>query len=188
MSDEEKKTAESEVEKLKEESLEELENYREDGNAENEKMINDARERLNKIFSDLKQWTKDTSDPEKIKAVLENSKENVTKTLQESREKAVEISNSESFRKTIDGTKDVLEGTLGLISEGFKATGELLMNNPAMKNAAQRADERMDTLRKSEGLKRGVDAAEEFTNKMNSTIFGGLRNLLDKKDDGDGQQ
>lgn len=168
------------VEKLHEETVEKLEELREEGNDENEKVIDDARKSLDKIFKDLKNWTKENSDPEKIKATFGKAKDDVSKVLENARKKAVEVSNSDNFKKTIDSSKDFLEGAGGLIADGFKATADFLMQNDKVNEFVGKADEKLNTLRDSEGLKRGVDAAEELSNKVNSAIFGGLKNFFDK--------
>ncbi len=179
MADEEKNV----VEELKEESMNQLETLREEGNDENEKVIEDSKERLNKIFDDLKDWTKDTSDPEKIKAAFEKAKEEVSDVFKSAKEKAIEVSNSENFIKTVDASKNLVIGATGLIADGFKAGADVLMRNDTVKKAVEKTSDRIDDYRDSEGLKKVVDTAEELTEKLNSTLFGGLHKFFNSDED-----
>lgn len=172
---------ESVVENLEESSVKELDALREDNNSENQKVVDDAQKKLSDIFEDLRNVIRDNSDPEKIKENFNNSRENVLDILENTRKKAVEVSNSDNFKQTIDAGKDFLEGAGGMISDGFKAGADLLMSNDNIADFVNKANARLDVLRDSEGLKKGVDAAEELTNKVNQSVFGAIQKFFDKK-------
>lgn len=176
---------ESVVEKLEETSIKELDALREENNSENEKVVEDAKKKLSDIFDELREMIKDNSDPEKIKENFVTSKEKVIDLLSSTRQKVVEVSNSDNFKQTVDAGKDFLEGAGGLISDGFKAGADLLMSNDNIADLVNKANSHLDILRDSEGLKKGVDAAEELTSKVNQAVFGGLQKFFDKKDGDD---
>ena len=160
---------ESVVENLEESSVKELNALREDNNSENQKVVDDAQKKLSDIFEDLRNVIQDNSDPEKIKENFNNSREKVLDILENTRKKAVEVSNSDNFKQTIDAGKDFLEGA------------GLLMSNDNIADFVNKANARLDVLRDSEGLKKGVDAAEELTNKVNQSVFGAIQKFFDKK-------
>lgn len=172
---------ESVVENLEESSVKELDALREDNNSENQKVVDDAQKKLSDIFEDLRNVIQDNSDPEKIKENFNNSREKVLDILENTRKKAVEVSNSDNFKQTIDAGKDFLEGVGGMISDGFKAGADLLMSNDNIADFVNKANARLDVLRDSEGLKKGFDAAEELTNKVNQSVFGAIQKFFDKK-------
>ena len=68
-----------------------------------------------------------------------------------------------------------------MISDGFKAGADLLMSNDNIADFVNKANARLDVLRDSEGLKKGVDAAEELTSKVNQSVFGAIQKFFDKK-------
>ena len=68
-----------------------------------------------------------------------------------------------------------------MISDGFKAGADLLMSNDNIADFVNKANARLDVLHDSEGLKKGVDAAEELTNKVNQSVFGAIQKFFDKK-------
>lgn len=175
------------VDELEEKSLEELEAFHEENNEENEKVVDEGKKQIKDIFADLRQVLKENSEPEKIKENINKAKENVVNTINTTRDKAVEVSNSDSFKQAIDGGKDLIEGTTGLIADGFKAAGDILMSNESIANLVGKADKHLDVVRDSEGLKKGLDAAEEITNKLNKAVFGNLQKFFEKKDDEDSE-
>ena len=71
-----------------------------------------------------------------------------------------------------------------MIVDGFKTTTDILMSNDKIADLVDKADKRLDIVRESEGLKKGVDAAEELTDKFNKAVFGGIQKFFDKKDEG----
>ena len=94
----------------------------------------------------------------------------------------MEISNSEQFKNTVSAGKDFLIGAGVLIGDGIKAGADALMKNDNIKNFVNTADEKLDVLRESEGLKNAVDSAEQITQKVGDAVFSGIRKFLDKKD------
>lgn len=176
------------VEELEQTSLKELDALREENNTENEKVVEDAKKKLSDIFEELSDLIKENSDPDKIKENLSMTRSKVVEVLQTTKDKVIEVSNSEHFQQTVDAGKDLLEGSVGLISDGFKAGADLLMSNDNISDLVNKANARLDVLRDSDGLKKGVDAAEQLTNKMNKAVFGGLQKFFDgKKEDDDTQ-
>ena len=172
------------VDELEEKSLEELDSFREEDNKENEQVVDEGKKQIKDVFDDLRQILKENSDPEKIKENLTNAKDNVLNIVDTTRKKAVEVSNSDNFKQTIDASKDLIEGATGLIVDGFKTTTDILMSNDKIADLVDKADKRLDIVRESEGLKKGVDAAEELTDKFNKAVFGGIQKFFDKKDEG----
>lgn len=167
---------------LREEAITELATLEEKGNKDNEKIINDAREKIKSIFDDLQDWIRVNAEPEKVKEGLNRAKEETLKVLKTTREKAVEISNSDQFKNTVSAGKDFLVGAGNLIGDGLKAGADALMKNDNIKNFVNTADEKLDVLRESEGLKNVVDSAEEVSQKVGDAVFGGLRKFLEPKD------
>ncbi len=185
MSDEIQNNQKNVVEQLEESSIKELDALREENNNENEKVVEDAEKKLSDIIEELRQKIRENSDPEKIKENMSKSHEKVKELLETTREKAIEVSNSDHFKQTIDASKDLLEGATGMIGDGLKAGADLLKTNENVADLLDKANSRLDVLRESEGLKKGVDAAEEITNKVNDAIFSGFKKFFDKKDGDD---
>lgn len=180
MSDE-NKSAEV-VQELEDEAMNQLETLKEENNKENEEVIQDAKEKIKAIFEDLQTWIKENTEPEKVKEGLNKAKEDTLKVLKATKEKAIEISNSEQFKNTISAGKDFLLGAGTLIGDGLKAGADALMKNDNIRNFVNTADEKLDVLRESEGLKNAVDSAEQISLKVGDTVFNGIRKFLDKKD------
>lgn len=188
MSEEQKKveeTKEEVVEQLEEKTMEEIDELREEGNEENEKIVDDAQDKIKGIFDDLRTWVKENSDPETIKEKMNASKDEIIRILEVTKEKAIEVSNSDHFKQTVEAGKSLVEGSAGLIADGFKAGADLLMSNENIADLVNKADSKLDVLRESEGLQKTVDAAEELTGKVNEALFGGLRKFFEKKADGE---
>ena len=171
------------VEELKEEAINELSTLEEKDNKDNEKVIQDAKEKIKAIFDDLQIWIKQNTEPEKIKEGLNNAKEETIKVLKNTKEKAIEISNSEQFKNTVSAGKDFLLGAGGLIGDGIKAGADALMKNENIKKVVEAADEKLDVLRESESLRNAVDSAEEVSHKVGDALFSGIRNFFDKKEE-----
>ncbi len=180
MSDE-NKSAEV-VQELEDEAMNQLETLKEENNKENDEVIQDAKEKIKAIFEDLQTWIKENTEPEKVKEGLNKAKEDTLKVLKATKEKAIEISNSEQFKNTISAGKDFLLGAGTLIGDGLKAGADALMKNDNIRNFVNTADEKLDVLRESEGLKNAVDSAEQISLKVGDTVFNGIRKFLDKKD------
>lgn len=180
MSDE-NKSAEV-VQELEDEAMNQLETLKEENNKENDEVIQDAKEKIKAIFEDLQTWIKENTEPERVKEGLNKAKEDTLKVLKATKEKAIEISNSEQFKNTISAGKDFLLGAGTLIGDGLKAGADALMKNDNIRNFVNTADEKLDVLRVSEGLKNAVDSAEQISLKVGDTVFNGIRKFLDKKD------
>lgn len=176
-------TKEEVVEQLEEKTIDEIEDLREEGNPENEKVIDDAEKKVKGIFEDLRTWMKENSDPEKIKDQMNATKEDILDTLKTTRQKVLDVSNSDNFKKTVEAGKDLIEGSAGLIADGFKAGADILMSNENIAKVINKADKHLDTLRESEGLQSAVDAAEELTEKVNDALFGTLHRFFTKNDE-----
>ena len=170
------------VQELENEAMNQLETLKEDNNKENEEVIKDAKEKIKAIFEDLQEWIKENTEPEKVKEGLNKAKDETVKVLKATKEKALEISNSEQFKNTVSAGKDFLIGAGVLIGDGIKAGADALMKNDNIKNFVNTADEKLDVLRESEGLKNAVDSAEQITQKVGDAVFSGIRKFLDKKD------
>ena len=169
------------VEQLHEEALSELDSMSEEGNTENKKVLEEARAKMDSIFKDLNQRVQG-ADKDKMKENVNNAKDEVFKVLNRTKEKAVEVSQSDNFKDTMKSGKDFVSGAGTLLADAFKAGADTLMKNESIKNAVETADEKFDTLRDSEGLKNAIDKAEEVTGKVSETIFGAIKNFLEPKE------
>lgn len=124
------------IDETEKQSLNELATLKEADNEANEKIIDDAQADIRKIFADLKLWIRQNSDPEAIRANLENAKEQTIEVLSNARAKAIEVSESPEFRQTLEAGKDFLKGTGMLIGEGFKELKGALCQNPSIKKCS----------------------------------------------------
>ncbi|WP_304748511.1 hypothetical protein [Dubosiella newyorkensis] len=161
-----------------EKSLYELTTLKEANNAENDKIINDAQAQIRKIFSDLRDWLKQNSEPETIKQNLENAKEQTMRVLENARNKVIEVSNSDEFKNTVEAGKDFLKGTGGLIAQGFKDLKDELEKNPTMKKIFDNTDEQIEKLRTNENLKGAVDKVHEVGTKIGDAIFDSINSFF----------
>ena len=169
------------VDSLEEKSLSELSEMTEDDNKKNEKVIYDAQEEIKRIFTDLRRWIVRNSDPEAIKANLEKAKDDTIDVLNKTREKAIEVSESEQFKNTLEAGKDFLVGTGTLIMEGLNVCKESLMKNDIVKEFVDKADSKLDVLRENKNLQDAAAKTYEATEKLNKAIFDGVKNFFEKK-------
>lgn len=170
------------VDQLEEQSLNELETLREANNEDNKQVIEEAKKKIEDIYDDLKDWVKDNKDPEKVKAAMNKAKDDAIDVLNKTKDKAIEVSQSDQFKATLAAGKEFLVGAGTIIGNGLKAGADVLMQNEQIKNVVEKADEKLDVLRESEGLKSAVNTAEEVTGKVTQAVFGGIKKFLDKAD------
>ena len=169
------------VDSLEEKSLIELSEMTEEDNIKNEKFIYDAQVEIKRIFTDLRRWIVRNSDPEAVKENLEKAKEDTIEVLNKTREKAIDVSESEQFKKTMEAGKEFLVGTGTLIVEGFNVCKEALMKNDMVKEFVDKADSKLDVLRDNKNLQDAATKTFEATEKLNKAIFDGVKNFFEKK-------
>lgn len=114
------------IDDLEKESMLELEVMHESENTDNERIIEDAKSKIEKLFDDLRDLLKDASDPEKVKEALSQAKDDAKDILSSTKDKVVEVSESEQFKQTVSAGKEFLQGTAGLVVDGFKYGKETL--------------------------------------------------------------
>lgn len=114
------------VDELEQESLKELSTLEETDNEKNEKVIDDAKTKLDEIFTNVRELLKDVTDPEKVKVILSSAKEEAKNTLISTKDKVVEVSESDKFKETLSAGKEFLSGTTSLIVDGFQYGKEVL--------------------------------------------------------------
>ena len=149
--------------------------------ASQEEVVDDAKKKIEEIFNDLQDWLKDNMDPEAVKAALEKARQDSKDVLNRTKDRLVEIGNSEQFQSTMEAGKEFIQGTGEMIIDGVKAGTDALMRNDTIKKIVDHADSKLDVLRESEGLKKTVEAAEEVTEKVNKAVFDGIKSFLNKK-------
>ena len=169
------------VDSLEEKSLNELSVMKEENNEKNEKVIYDAQEEIKHIFQELRRWIVRNSDPEAIKVNLEKAKEDTVDVLKKTKEKAIEVSENEQFKKTLEAGKEFLSETGALVVEGFNVCKDLLMSNDAVKDFVEKADSKLDVLRENKNLQDAAAKTYEATEKLNKAIFDGVKNFFEKK-------
>ena len=125
--------------------------------------------------------TIDANDPEKVKEAVNKAKDDAVDILKTTKDKAVELSQSEQFKTTLTAGKDFLVGAGGMLADGLKAGADILMRNEQIKKVVDQADEKLDVLRESESLRNAVDTAEEVTGKVTEAVFGGIKKFFDKE-------
>ena len=131
------------IDDLEKESMLELEVMHESENTDNERIIEDAKSKIEKVFDDLRDLLKDASDPE----------------------------------------KEFLQGTAGLVVDGFKYGKETLRKNDSLRKVIDKADEKVDEIRTNDSVIRAVDKAEEVTGKATEALFSGLKKIFNKGDE-----
>ena len=169
------------VDSLEEKTLIELEEMTEKDNKENEKVIYDAQEEIKRIFTELRRWIIRNSEPEAVKENLEKAKDETVAVLKKTREKAIEASENEQFRKTLEAGKDFLTETGALVAEGFNVCKDILMSNEVVKDLVDKADSKLDVLRENKNLQDVAAKTYEATEKLNKAIFDGVKNFFEKK-------
>mgnify|MGYP006991481814 FL=1 len=95
----------------------------------------------------------------------------------------VEVSESEQFKQTMSAGKEFLQGTVGLVVEGFKFGKEALRKNDSLCKVIDKADEKVDEIRTNDSVIRAVDKAEEVTGKATEALFSGLKKIFNKGDE-----
>ena len=170
------------IDDLEKESMLELEVMQESENTDNERIIEDAKSKIEKLFDDVRDLLKDASDPEKVKEALSQAKEDVKDILSSTKDKLVEVSESEQFKQTMTAGKE-LQGTAGLVVDGFKYGKETLRKNDSLRKVIDKADEKVDEIRTNDSVIRAVDKAEEVTGKATEALFSGLKKIFNKGDE-----
>lgn len=167
------------VEELKEETISELNSMTEEDNQDNKRVLDDAKEKIDSIFKDLSDRVQN-ADADSIKEGMNNAKEEVLKVLNSAKEKVTEASDNENFKNTVNAGKDFLTGAGGMIGDAFQVASDKLMENDNVKNFVESADGKLDEIRENENLRKAVERAEDFTEKLSSTIFGYIKDFLDQ--------
>ena len=168
---------------LEKESIQELEVMHESENTDNERIIEDAKSKIEKIYDDVRDLLKDAKDPEKVKEALANAKDDVKDILAATKNKVIEVSESEQFKQTVSAGKEFLQGTAGLVVEGFKYGKDTLRKNDSLRKVIDKADEKVDEIRTNDSVIRAVDKAEEVTGKATDALFSGLKKIFNKGDE-----
>ena len=163
------------IDDLEKESMLELEVMHESENTDNERIIEDAKSKIEKVFDDLRDLLKDASDPQ--------AKEDAKDILSSTKDKVVEVSESEQFKQTVSAGKEFLQGTAGLVVDGFKYGKETLRKNDSLRKVIDKADEKVDEIRTNDSVIRAVDKAEEVTGKATEALFSGLKKIFNKGDE-----
>lgn len=177
----EEKNVDEIIDQTEKESLNELATLKEANNKANDEIIDEAQVEIKKIFADLKAWIRQNTDPDAIKANIENAKDQTIAVLNNARDKAIEVSNSPEFQQTLESGKDFLKGTGMLIGEGFKELKNAMCQNPTIKKVFDGADDQIEKLRENENLKDAVDHIQQATEKLNQAIFSGVNKFFKPK-------
>lgn len=180
-----RETAIDEMEKASQKALDAM---RENGNARNEEVVDDAEKKLDDIYVQFRAWMKENTQPERIKAQLDVVTKETAKVLDNTRKAVIDVANSEQFKSTMQSGKDFLTGTGAMISDGFKYGYDKLMEVPEFRKIAGKVDEGVDVLRHSTVLKNIVSSTEKGLNDFNNSLFGSLKSFFTdqpapKKDD-----
>lgn len=168
------------VDELEQESLKELSTLEETDNEKNEKVIDDAKTKLDDIFTNVRELLKDVTDPEKVKVILSSAKEEAKNTLTSTKDRVIEVSESDKFKETISAGKEFLSGTTSLIVDGFQYGKEVLRKNDSLRNIIDKTDEKVDEIRSNDSVIKAVDTAEELTSKATDAVFKGLKKIFNK--------
>lgn len=173
--------AEKVADQLEQESLNELQALREENNEQNEELVDEAEKKIREIYADFRKWVKINTEPERVKENLENAKDQTIEVLKATRAKAIEISESDDFRKAAGGIKDFLDGSAALIGEGLQYGKDQLKKNPFMKDVIDNVDNGIEKIRENEAIATVVDKAQELTENVTSAVFNGLKGFFEGK-------
>ncbi len=166
------------IDEMEKASQKALDAMRENDNAENSEIVDEAEEKLDTIFDDFRKWIDENTNPDKVKENLDKLKNDTANLLNTTREKVIETAESEQFKDTMKAGKDFVTGTAGMIGDGFKYGYEKLMEIPEFKQVASKVDEGIDKLRHSESLRNLASAAEKGAADFNNAIFKGINSFF----------
>lgn len=172
-----KAAAIDEMEKATQKALDAM---REQGNPENEEVVDEAEDHLKKIFDDFSAWLKDNTQPDRIKAEMKVVADSVGEVLDKTREKVIEVSQNEQFRSTMESGKDFVLGTAGLVGDGLKYGYDKLMEVPEFKKISDAISAKVDDLRHSEKLRSAVEQGGENISSFNSSLFKSILSFFDE--------
>ena len=96
------------IDDLEKESMLELEVMHESENTDNERIIEDAKSKNEKLNDDVRDLIKDATDPEKVKEALSQAKEDAKDILSSTKDKVVEVSESEQLKQQMSEGKEIL--------------------------------------------------------------------------------
>lgn len=180
-----KEAAIDEMEKATQKALDAM---REKDNPENEKVVDEATDHLEKLFDEFSKWMKENTQPERIRAEFGVFQNSVRDLLEKTRQNVIEVSQNEKFRETMESGRDFVVGTAGLIGDGLKYGYDKLLEIPEFKKAADAIGEKVDELRSSETLKNAVDRSEEGLSSLGAAIFSSIRSFFNTPDHTDPEE
>ncbi|MCF0107343.1 MAG: hypothetical protein HUJ53_11320 [Holdemanella sp.] len=113
-------TYEQAVNVLKSRALAIVDEFKQEGRFENEKLFEDAKDKIKEVYESLKNALKELSDKEEIKTAFEKANNTVQDVLNMTRLKAVQLTNDEKFKQKVVTGKEFLMETAGFISDTLK--------------------------------------------------------------------
>ncbi|MCF0246532.1 MAG: hypothetical protein HUJ55_06880 [Ileibacterium sp.] len=167
------------IDEMEKASQKALEAMREEDNSESDEIVDEAKAEVESMFEKLRTRLEKDVDPEKIKAELLKVSQDVNKVLGTTKEKVIDVANSEQFKNTMAAGKDFVSGTGAMIVDGLKYGYDKLMEVPQFKQAAGKVDDSIGNLRKSDKLKDMVGAAEKGVSEFNKGLFKTLNSFFD---------
>lgn len=171
------------IDEMEKASQKALDAMRENGNEQNEEVIDEASKKLETIFDDLRRWMQQNTNPERMKAEFKAVGESVSEVLEKTRQAVITVSESDQFKKTMESGKEFIIGTGAMIADGLQYGYSKLMEIPEFKKASDFVDRQIDSLRHSEVLKTFVDRSAEGISQFNNAIFDGLKSFFSPADD-----
>lgn len=178
-----KKEAKTEVQNICDDVQHELEELRENGNEENRRLIEEAREKMSKMFSDTAKWLKENTEREKLSENLSRFRSECIQLLGQTKEKAIEISQNEDFQNTLRSGKEFIIGSGHLIASGVRAGADKLMENEKISLFVNRVNDRVEVIKEDERFQDGAQRLREGTMKVADRAYDGIKRILNKEND-----
>lgn len=166
------------IDEMEKASQKALDAMRENGNDKNEEVVDEAKDQLDELFAQFKNWLEQNSQPDQLKKEMKEMSDKVSSLLEKTRQTVIDVSNNEQFKKTMESGREFLVGTGAMIADGLQFGYEKLKEIPQFKAATEFVDERIEDMRKSEKLKNIVDKSEEGFNHVSNAIFSGLKSFF----------
>lgn len=175
--------AATEIEHIQNDVQTQLTALEEENNEDNQRLIADAREKLEKLIRDALQWVKVNTEQEKLAENLTNLRKECVQLLTITKEKAIELSKNDDFRSTLQSGKEFIVGSGRLIASGVRSGADKLMEHEKFAAFVNKVNDKVEDIKEDERVQEGTQRLRAGTMKLADRAYGGLKRFLNKDDE-----
>lgn len=173
----------TEVQSICDDVQQELEELREKGNEENCRLIEDAKAKAKKLFVDSAKWLRENTERERLVENLSHFRSECIQLLGQTKDKAIEISQSEEFQNTLRSGKEFIVGSGHLLANGMRAGADKLMENEKISTLVNKVNDKVEVIKEDERVQDGAQRLRKGTMKIADRAYDGIKRMLNKEDE-----